>query len=136
MARITWITTSSKAAERVQQFIRKAIHFQWDKDHSHREVSGNTFEKYANQLLTLFSVLANMIQCQHNWARIMNAFRLNLVRAYRNQQGLSLFDLGQAVGIGRTEMLDIESGRRRADSTLLVRIADVLNIPVAEIAER
>jgi DNA-binding XRE family transcriptional regulator len=59
---------------------------------------------------------------------------LNRIRAYRIQRKISLADLGKALGIGRTEMLRIETGESQVSFAQLDSIATALGIAVDDLS--
>jgi transcriptional regulator with XRE-family HTH domain len=55
------------------------------------------------------------------------------IRAARDQAGVKQDQLAQAVGLSRTSITNIERGRQGVQTYLLVRIAEVLGRPAAEL---
>jgi len=55
------------------------------------------------------------------------------IRSAREQVGVKQDQLGQAVGLSRTSITNIERGRQGVQVYLLVRIAEVLGRPVVEL---
>ena len=53
------------------------------------------------------------------------------IAKYREAKGLKQKDLADIIGIGRTTLSDIESGRKKAGINLLIRISDALNISLS-----
>ena len=57
----------------------------------------------------------------------------NNIRQARTRQGLSLVDLGHAIGVQESLVANYESGLERIGSTVLYDIAIVLNVTLASL---
>lgn len=52
----------------------------------------------------------------------------NMVRYHRKKQGLTLINLAQLAGIGKTALFDIEHGKATCQLDTLMKVLDVLDI--------
>ena len=64
----------------------------------------------------------------HHFAEVHVARRIKMRRL---NQGLTIEDLGQALGLTRTAVEQIEAGTERLSAALLCRIANALDAPIS-----
>lgn len=70
-----------------------------------------------------------MVNAKADFARALGG----RIRAARDRAGVKQEQLAQAVGLSRTSITNIERGRQGVQVYLLVRIAEVLGRPAAEL---
>lgn len=59
----------------------------------------------------------------------------NRIRSLREARGLTQKELAEAIGIGRPSLSQIENGERKLYATELIRLADVINIPIGQLVD-
>ena len=50
------------------------------------------------------------------------------IRGRRQERGMSQVDLAEAAGVSRRWLIDLESGKTRVDTALVLRVLDVLGL--------
>lgn len=53
-----------------------------------------------------------------------------IIKKYRENKGLTITTLAERLGISRSYMSRIEKGERRLDTETLVKISDILEVPI------
>ena len=60
----------------------------------------------------------------------------NRIREWRNRRRMSLAELGETVGLSRSEISKLENGSRRVRAEHLVILAKALKVPPEELMDR
>lgn len=69
----------------------------------------------------------------HDRVKEVSAIVGNNIRKHRKKLKLTQLDLEVSTGIGRSEFSRIENGAKNLELSTLVKIADALKIPIADL---
>lgn len=58
------------------------------------------------------------------------------IRELRKKQGLTLIDLAQRSGISKSEISEIETGKRDPRFSTIVNLAEALNVSINDVFEK